>query len=173
MLGGASNFGTAPGFLNGKRPGGAKNAPGRDPSYPREGTMRQRLSRLLLAVVAIVAGVFAVATPNDARAERIYVGETGSAAYPAYRPTPTLYISGDSSLRVSHVKWSSYGGKVARATGSAKINDGIPTNGEGTITTVPTKVEFSRVRRVRGRLFYTLVTLRFAQLSSIRMGLLR
>lgn len=98
---------------------------------------------LLVAALAILATTGSAA--GTYRGQHVYVPDNADASQVLFRPsrwTPT----GDGSLRFVRIRWSSYDGRVARATGIAISSSCEPSCADGHITRQRVKLVLSMPR---------------------------
>lgn len=96
------------------------------------------------------------ATATSASTAPVYFqGVVGPAAL---RPA-TLQLTGDGTLAVEHVQWTSWGGPVAAGTGNAIYHGCNPNCAEAQVRTAVVSVRLSDVRVCGGRRYYSGLTL--------------
>jgi hypothetical protein len=113
--------------------------------------------RLKLPAIAVAAASLALAGGAEAAAAPVYFssypGEGIQTALLKVRPT-TLQISGDASFIIDRIRWSSWGGPTAAASGLSVVERCTPTCAGGGVVTTQSTITLSRLRTVRGRRVY-------------------
>lgn len=112
------------------------------------------------AVVAAAVGSVALLAPaagaHDASAAtaKVYVAAKGCTGR-AYRPTKLILACADANLYVTGLKYSSYGGATATATGTIHVNECKPNCAAGMFRVYPGTIELGDlVRCSDGRTYY-------------------
>ena len=118
--------------------------------------------KTLASSVALAIALPVLASPSIARdrAHRVYIPDGAYARNPVYKPsrfTPT----GDGSLFFTAVRWSAYGGSVARATALGHADDCNPDCAHGSFHTAVAGVWLSRPRFLCHHYLYTIIRVRF------------
>ncbi len=111
------------------------------------------MRRLLAPLVALAVPAGALVPVALAwHGHRVYV-PNGGVATRSYRPH-TIVISGDSSYYVTHIRWSSYNGAVARGRGTSNVDNCLPTCAQGHIYRDAVRIRLTRPHRKCGRYYY-------------------
>jgi hypothetical protein len=98
--------------------------------------------RLLLAAAAALAAL--VAIPALAAGGARVVGDCTRSQV---RPASVILYCGDANGSLTHLRWTSFGGATANATGDYTINDCTPSCVAGHVHSYPVRVVFSKPRR--------------------------
>lgn len=116
-------------------------------------------ARKIMLITALVALPLSVAAATGAFGAaptvRTPIGiETNQLAIRPHR----IYFSGDGTVYVGHLRWRSWGGKVAVARGTASLSTCEPDCVEGTRLTFPARVRLFKVVRCVGSTIYSKAT---------------
>lgn len=101
--------------------------------------MRARLPIGALAAVLLVVAVVASASG----ASRV----VGDCQHSQVRPSSVILACADDNASFTHLRWSSFGGASAHATGVYAFNDCTPTCVAGHVHSYPVVITFSRAKR--------------------------
>ncbi|HTR76146.1 MAG TPA: hypothetical protein VMH33_12905 [Solirubrobacterales bacterium] len=110
--------------------------------------MRSRLSLLVVVLLALAVPAAAIA------AEKVYVESGIYPAPPKVRPHEFL-LSGDGTLAIYGVRYQSYGGAVAEATGRGYVRGCTPDCAQGKVYRPQAKIRLSKITRCEGKQLYT------------------
>ena len=125
-----------------------------------------RVRRAILAVMLV-----ALAVPSAALgAGKIFVQPGIDPVPPVVRPHEFL-LSGDGTLAISALKWKTYGGPAAEATGRGYTRGCTPDCAQGKVYRPQARVRLSNIRRCEGKLLYT--KLEYAFTGALPHGFLR
>ena len=91
---------------------------------------------------------------------RVYVASNGCTGH-AYQPTTIIIACGTGQFYVSNLKYRSYGGATAIATGRLHLDDCNPNCAQGAFRSYRGRVRLSQVAACRGRLYYDEISWRF------------
>jgi hypothetical protein len=116
------------------------------------GSVRARLTILLVAFVALVACVGAGAAVATA-APQVFVKASIDTNELTVRPHAIL-LSGDGTLSLYAIHYESYGGAVAKATGRAYTRGCTPNCAEGKVRRPRATIRFSDQVKCEGKLVY-------------------
>lgn len=88
------------------------------------GVLRSKRSRVALALAAVITLVVATLVASNASASRlhVFIPDGDQLASPRYRPS-AFSPTGDGSLYITSIHWTSYNGAIARGRGIAHIRD--------------------------------------------------
>ncbi len=109
--------------------------------------MRGRLTLL-------IAGLLVLVTAGSAEAAQIFVEPSINPGPPKVRPHEFL-LSGDGTFSLYGLKWGSYGGAVATATGRGYTRGCTPDCAQGKVYRPKATVRLSQVKTCEGKSFYT------------------
>lgn len=87
-----------------------------------------------------------------------------------WRPSTIIIACGDGNFYATHLRYSAYGGKTARASGSLVDNDCEPDCVGGTFHSYVGSVTLGDVATCDGRLYYDRIWWRFAGPHPFRDG---
>ena len=115
------------------------------------------MRRCTATVIGLVL-VFVVASDPSAayRGHKVYVATNANAADARYRPHH-FWLSGDPTLLATKVKWTRYGGKVAKARGIGHANNCSPSCANGHFKKGKIRLRLSGPKKVCGRYVYSRV----------------
>lgn len=82
----------------------------------------------------------------------------GAVNHGSERPN-TLELTGDGTLYVGHVQWTSWGGDTATGTGTASYHGCTPNCASAPVSTASVSIRLSNVRICSGRRYYAALTL--------------
>ncbi|MGH2850788.1 MAG: hypothetical protein ACRDLP_09250 [Solirubrobacteraceae bacterium] len=97
--------------------------------------------RRLLAASATTLALAAVPALASGRARVV-----GGCVHSRVRPASVILFCADANGALTHLRWTSFGGATARATGDYTINDCTPSCVAGHVHSYPVRVVFSRPR---------------------------
>ena len=112
---------------------------------------------MAVLVVGLASLAFAAVAPA---AEQVYVEPGIYPAAPQVRPHE-LALSGDGTLLLYAIKYTSWGGPTAEATGRGYVRGCTPDCAQGKVYRPKAKIRLSRVLRCEGKLLYTRVSFSF------------
>jgi hypothetical protein len=98
----------------------------------------------------------AVTTPTSATIADVYFQ---AVAGPALQRPGTLELTGDGTLYVSGVQWTSWGGQAATGSGIAHSHGCTPNCAQAPVTDSLVTIRLSAIRACAGRQYYSGVTL--------------
>jgi hypothetical protein len=98
-------------------------------------------ARWLIAVCAL-AGAIALPALASGTARRV----VGNCTSSQVRPATIVVACADANLQLTHLKWSSFGGSTARATGEYYVNDCAPNCAAGKFHSYPITVVLSKAK---------------------------
>jgi hypothetical protein len=104
----------------------------------------------MLRISLVLGAVLAIALPASvasAQSDKLRVFFPKDCQQNVYKPKSFVVTCADANFEVRKVKYSSYGEKVARGTGTARINDCEPNCAAGTFKKYPVRFKLSRVRQ--------------------------
>jgi hypothetical protein len=110
------------------------------------------MRKLWVLIVLCACGATAVGSASAANA-RIYVANlvcTGN----AFKPKRITIACGDANFFASHLHYSRYGGRTAKAVGKLVENNCVPSCVGGRFVAYPGSVKLSDVQTCNGRLYY-------------------
>jgi len=116
--------------------------------------MRARLTLLVAALVMLVAALSGVAGAAEGGGQKIYVEASINPEPPVVRPHAIL-LSGDGTFSLYAIKYQSYGGPVATATGRAYVRGCTPNCAQGKVNRPRATIRLSQVKTCEGKLLYT------------------
>jgi len=96
-------------------------------------------ARTLIAVFALAGALAAVPALASGNARRV----VGNCTKSQVRPASIIIACADANLQLTHLKWSSFGGATAAATGSYYVNDCTPDCAAGKFHSYPIRVTLS------------------------------
>lgn len=161
------------------RPDGPRQAStvGRPPGGGRQGRSWLRGWQGILAGVLLLAAIGGgVAAAVSGGSSRTLTGTTkttastattpptqsayfyGTDASRAVRPS-TLYLTGDGTLQVNDVSWSSWGGSTAAGSGTAEYHGCNPNCAQAAVQTTPVTISLYGLTRCGDQLYYANVEL--------------
>lgn len=134
--------------------------------------MRSRRVGYLVAVVLAVSGVTCAALVSTAVSvakapgtSKVYIAAKGCTGH-SYKPASVVFACADGNLYASKLKYSSYGAREARATGTIHLNTCTPNCAQGKFQTKPGSVRFAKVVRCKdGRSYFTSAKYKFGKRS--------
>lgn len=108
--------------------------------------------RRLLPFLALAALLVAAAAVHAYKGHKVYVPQSGLSSH-AFKPHD-IVISGDSSYAVTKLRYSAYGGKVAKATGISEVDNCEPSCANGHVDKDKVRVQLTKPHKKCGRYFY-------------------
>jgi hypothetical protein len=111
------------------------------------------VQRLVIAALVTISALGFAATAIAAGVS--FAGAGGGAHV---RPH-TLFLTGDGTLDVTNVSWSSWGGRTAAGRGQAEYHGCTPTCAQARVHRATVNVRLSNVRSCSGRRYYSHVRL--------------
>lgn len=106
------------------------------------------MKRIPLALAAVLAVALPVTVATTAGAStKLRVFFPNDCVNNKYKPKSFVVTCADSNFSVEKIKYSSYGAKSAKGTGTAVVNTCDPNCAAGTDKSYPVKFTFSRVRQ--------------------------
>jgi hypothetical protein len=136
--------------------------------------MRGRLTFLVaglaVLVVALVPGAVAGAAEGTGSGGKVYVEASINPEPPKVRPHEIL-LSEDGTFSLYGLKWTSYGGATATATGSGYTRGCTPDCAQGKVYRPRATVRLSQVKTCEGKSLYT--RLKYSLVGPIPKGFLR
>jgi hypothetical protein len=122
-------------------------------------TVRLGFNQLLVGAVLVVVLV-ALGASATLGASNVKITNRAKASV---RPKTLTLTCGDGNTVLSGLRWSSFGGSVARASGTFETNTCNPNCAQGKVVRYPVSVKASSPRSCKkGRLVYNKLALRFA-----------
>jgi hypothetical protein len=104
------------------------------------------LAVVLLGVIAVPAVAGATVFFNDVDNQRVV------------KPR-TLLLTGDGTLEVQHVTWSSWGGATAKGSGRAEYHGCTPSCAQARVHHAQVAITLSKIRTCAGKRYYSRVRL--------------
>lgn len=126
--------------------------------------------RLTIAAVALVLSSCAVAAVAGAAPNKVYVMRDIVGQELAYRPH-TIGLSADGTFAIIGIRYRTYGGPVAEATGRAYVRGCTPNCAEGKVVRPRARLRLSKEIQCRGVTIYS--RLRYVLEGPVPPGLLR
>jgi hypothetical protein len=122
--------------------------------------MVRRSRRSLLAVVVIAATVATVVPPSRARSDDAVLA-TQSCSVGRQRPTRVVFACADVGVYADHLRWSTWGGRVAVGRGTYHFNDCEPACVSGSFHTLGVTLRLYTRRACPGKshLYYQRATI--------------
>jgi len=105
--------------------------------------MRLRGSRLRMALLALIAVIIGVSVATASGGARV----VGNCTRSQVRPANIIVACADGNIALTRLRWSTFGGTVARASGQFSYNDCNPNCAAGHFHSVPATVVLSKPRR--------------------------
>lgn len=118
-----------------------------------------RLSRQILTIAALVAALISVGVIAASAAPSVKITNCVSASS---RPKSLTLACGDGNTVLSKLRWSSFGGASAQASGTLEVNTCSPNCAGGKVARYPVAVKADSIRKCKAGLrVYNKLTLRF------------
>ena len=120
--------------------------------------------RKVIVALGICVGAVVAIGGGAAASQKIYVANAVCTGH-AFKPKAIIIACGDGNFRASHLHYSRYGGRTAKASGTLVENRCVPNCASGKFVSYPGSIKLSDVRTCQGSLYYERIAWTFTGTS--------